>query len=240
MTETKDDIIAISDSHTLQSYLKAYIQKVSHLHHESPKSNFHIFPAEVNANSYESEIPQHLGSERRPLHPRVVALLEDKERFELFFHAYALGFIQPNNKSSAPYWLYQLPTDKEPIYLTFPDSSLDKSVHFDPFKIIHNFVDLGIVQRLESLRRVDWESLKKALIASKRKLGKTAFVNLYQYQIDNSQGLVRIILKTTPNRHSEAENENSLISNEYEDLAEVAKFIFLKAIQELEQQVDGE
>jgi hypothetical protein len=233
-----DDLIPSADFQMWHACRDAYIQQVTDPHRGIPAAELHVFPAEINACSYEAEIPHLVGKNYRSLHPEVVALLEDKERFEMFLRAYALGFVKVNEDKGAAYWAYQLPTDKEPLYLSEPNKSLYGNVKEDIFQIVHNFVMEGVDQRpgMNQQRYVDWEKLRDAILNTQRELGKAKVVKLYRQQIEDPKGIVETTLADVATRRANISDEvlRRTIGQEHEDLADVAKVVFLKAIQSVE------
>lgn len=233
-----DDLIPSADFQMWHACRDAYIQQVTDPHRGIPAAELHIFPAEINACAYEAEIPHLIGKNYRSLHPEVVAVLEDKERFEMFLRAYALGFIKVNDDKGAAYWAYQLPDDKEPLYLSVPSKSLLGNVNEDIFQVIHNFVMEGVDQRpgMNQQRYVDWEKLRDTILNTQRDFGKAKTVKLYRQQIEDRKGIVETILADVAVRRKAISDEilRKVIGQEHEDLADVAKVVYLKAIQAVE------
>jgi len=59
----------------------------------SPKSILHLFPAEINGTDYEAKL-RGVGKLYRYLHPEVIVLLENRNRFESFVMAYLVGSVK--------------------------------------------------------------------------------------------------------------------------------------------------
>lgn len=74
-----DDLVLSTDFEMWHKCKEAYIAQVTDPHRGIPASELHIFPAEITACYYESEMPVILRQDYRILHPEVVALLEDKD-----------------------------------------------------------------------------------------------------------------------------------------------------------------
>lgn len=88
------DLIGINAVHSLQDARKAYELQPDGA---GQRRQLHNFPAEIHAVDYEKrlgEYPFFTKSARQYLSPRVVMVLENKERFELFMLSYAIGIIQ--------------------------------------------------------------------------------------------------------------------------------------------------
>lgn len=233
-----DDLVPSEDFEMWEACRKAYIQQVTDPHRGIPASELHIFPAEINACTYEAEIPKMLGKNYRTLHPEVVALLEDKERFEMFLHAYALGFIKVVDSDGGSYWAYQLPGEKDPLYLNEPKKILMGAVKEDIFQIMHNFVMEGVDQRpgMNQQKYVEWEKLLDAILKEQRELGKAKASKAYRYQIEDPKGLIETIKDDIKNRRAAIPDEmlRKTIGQEHDDLADVAKVVYMKAIESQE------
>ena len=233
-----DDLLPSTDFEMWQTCRDAYIRQVTDPHRGMPAAELHIFPAEINACEYEAEMPHKLQQDYRTLHPEVVALLEDKERFDMFFRAIALGFIRVEESKGQPYWVYQLKDDTEPIYLSMPAQTLSGRKEEDIFQVIHNFVIDGRDQRpgLGEVRRVNWDKLREAILSEQREIGKTKIVKRYRQEIDGVKGMTQRIRADVEIRRSMVQDEalRRTIGQEHEDLADLAKVVYLKAIQSVE------
>jgi hypothetical protein len=233
-----DDLISSEDFQMWNACREAYIQQVTDPHRGIPAAELHIFPAEINACEYEAEIPRLLGKNYRTLHPEVVALLEDKERFEMFLRAYALGFVKVIESEGGAYWAYQLPDEKEPLYLSVPAKSMYGAVKEDVFQVIHNFVMEGVDQRpgMNQQRYVDWGRLLDAILKTQRDLGKAKATKAYRDQIETPKGLVAAIESEIAQRRAAISDEilRKTIGQEHTDLADLARVIYMKAIQSVE------
>lgn len=234
-----DDILPSTDFEMWHACQKAYVQQITDPYRDMKAAELHIFPAEINACQYEAEMPGLLGKNYRTLHPEVVALLEDRERIEMFFRAYSLGFVRStvDEITDAPYWIYKLPDHAEPLFITIPKAGLAGIQPDDIFQVIHNFVMEGSDRRpgFEKTRRIEWDRLRDAILAEQRKLGKTETANLYRQEINGSKGMVQYIKKDVEQRRRAVEEESlrAAIGQEHEDLADLAKVIYLKAIESL-------
>ena len=228
-----DDLVPSTDFQMWHACREAYIQQVTDPNRGIPAEQLHIFPAEINACYYEKEMPILLSKNYRTLHPEVVALLEDREKFRMFFLAYALGFLKKDDNKGEPYWAYKLPNDRDALFVTKPSTGLD-TVQEDIFQVIHNFVMEGCDQRtgMGESRFVDWEKLVDAIRTAQRDLGRTKVTRLYQQQIDDPKGLIKLIRADVEIRRSQISDPElrKNIGQEHDDLADVATVIYLKAI----------
>lgn len=230
-----DDLIPSEDFQMWHACREAYIQQVTDPHRSIPAEELHIFPAEINACAYEREMPLLLSKNYRTLHPEVVALLEDRERFEMFWRAYALGFIKKNSDERGFYWTYQIPGQKEPLFLSLPPKSFGQQEE-DIFQVIHNFVMEGVDQRPGKNQQlfVDWERLFDAILQTHRDLGKSESIKTYRRQID--KGIIAELRAERKRRQQLEKDEalRSMVAQELEDLADIGEVVYLKAIQSLE------
>jgi hypothetical protein len=233
-----DDLLPSTDFQMWHACREAYIQQVTDPHRGIPAAELHIFPAEINACYYESKMPGLLAQNYRTFHPEVVALLEDRDRLEMFFRAAALGYIRLDDSKQQPVWVFQLPTDAEPMLLTLPPTQGFSRQDDDMFQVIHNFVIEGHDQRqgLGQSRWVDWNKLREAIFARHKELGKAKTVKLYRQQIDDAHGLIQRIRADVEVRRSLIQDQalRETIGQEHEDLADLAKVIYLEAIQAVE------
>jgi len=223
------------ESKALDMLRQSYVQKVTDPHAEMPAAELHVFPAEIHACAYEEKMPRLLGQDYRTLHPQVVALLDDCDHFEMFFRAFALGYIQKRkDEEQFTYWSYMLPGSSEEIFISTPHSSLRSQQEEDIFQVIHNFAIAGCDQRpgRGQYNQVDWDKLAKAILARERELGSEEAIKLYCSQIDDPNGLIHTIRSDVENRRSAAnvESVKKMIGQEYEDLADLAKLIYILTV----------
>ncbi len=235
-----DDLVPSSDFQMWHACQDAYIQLVTDPHRGMPAAELHIFPAEINACYYEQEMPKLLGKNYRTLHPEVAALLEDREKFEMFFRAYALGFIRVDDSTGKPFWAYSLTKekDKEPLYLSQPSGTLDTNIQEDIFQVLHNFVMEGVDQREGhgQTKYVDWEKLRDTILSTQRSMGKEKVLKLYRQQMDDPKGVIQRIRADVEVRRSQIADEilRRTIGQEHEDLADVATVVYLRAIKQVQ------
>lgn len=226
-----DDLVPSTDFAMWHACRDAYIRQVTDSQRGIPAAELHIFPAEINACYYEAEMPRLLLREYRTLHPEVVALLEERERFEMFFRAKALGFITREAGKSQPFWGYRLPGMKESLYITAPVESLEGTTADDYFQLIHNFVLVGHDQREGHGAgiRVDWTRLREAILATQRELGATAAAKKYRDEIN--KGIVKMMRdEATEKRNREPEETiRQFVAQELFDLADLSEVVLKKA-----------
>lgn len=230
-----DDLLPSSDFEVWHNCRRAYISKVTHPTEPIKEGELHIFPAERNASYYESLIPKYLEENFRTLHPEVVSLLESRIKFELFFRCYALGFIKKvRDENNQPYWVFQI-DDGDPLWLSKPIDSFQEGAfrekEMDLFEVIFQFVNVAqdIRPGRGQARFVDWQKTNQAVISKEKDLGHTKVTSLYKAEIE--KGIVSLIEEEIrKKRENVTEDLRSLYGQEFEDLAKVAKVIFMKAI----------
>jgi hypothetical protein len=247
-----DDLMPSTNFAAWHECQKTYLDTINDPYHGIPGEELYTFPAEVNAAHYESVAPKLLRRDFRKLHPEVVALLdnrqdivsmqENRERFTLFFLSYAHGFLKvSSNTEGQPFWEYQLPLDKESLYITVPETVIvtDKVIKGRQtiLSAVRNFLD-GYDRRQgfgEALK-LDWVELKRTIVQQEIKLGQSDTVKLYRRQIDRPDGLVERILNQIKDLPEE-KNENLARAQRqrFEDLADVVKVVYLETIQRVEQ-----
>ncbi len=226
-----DDLVPSADFAMWHACRDAYIKQVTDSQRGIPAAELHVFPAEINACYYEAEMPRLLRREYKTLHPEVVALLEDRERFEMFFRAKALGFITREAGKTRAYWSYRLPDMRENMYITVPIESLEGGTTDDYFQIIHNFVLIGHDQRggHGAGIRVDWGKLRDAILTAQHDLGATAAAK--KYRDENSKGIVKAMRDEAARKRDLEPDENirPFVAQELFDLADLSEIVLTKA-----------
>lgn len=201
----------------------------------NPNMSLHIFPEEQNAQYYESLILKLLRT-RRILHPRIVTLLHDKEKFELFFHALNLGFIKHESEHGQAFWRYQGVEDLEPLYLSAPSQTLERLGDSENIlQVIHNFVVDGRDQRPNRVNKIDWDMVRKDVNFKEREYGNEALRNKLTKELRNDDGIIKFIqrnyseLPTSPRQ-----NESSgTMQAELDDLISIVTVIYMNMIDAL-------
>lgn len=229
-----DDLVPSTDFAMYWTCREAYIRQVTS-DHRVPAAELHIFPAEINACYYETAIPTLLRVPYKTLHPEVVALLQDRERFEMFFRAKALGLITREPGRTQPYWSYKLPGSREAMHITAPADTLQGHEKDDFFQIIHNFVIVGHDQRLghgEGIR-VDWTKLRETILNIQRGLTPAAAAKKYRDEIN--KGIVKDIRQAAKELGETVSDEKlrPLVTQELTDLADVSQIVLQMAIDSL-------
>lgn len=230
-----DDLVPSTDYAMWHACRDAYIRQVTDTLRGIPASELHVFPAEINACYYEAEMPRLLRRDFKTLHPEVVALLEDRERFEMFFRAKALGFISREMERGQPFWGYRLPGAKQVMYITLPSATLDGQEPDDFFQIIHNFVMVGYDQRAGHGGgiRVDWGRLREAILQAQRETTPAAAAKKYRDEV--AKGIVKQMRDEARRKQDREPDENirPLVAQELFDLADLSEVVLIKAVDSL-------
>ena len=137
--------------HVIQDEEEGNYLKAEHLHN---------FQAESQAVEYERILCKR-GDEYRPLHPRVVMLLEDITSIRQFFMLAMMGNIKPNvTKNNIVRWEleWDAPSGKESFWLT-PGWNVDDSEDKKPdiFTALHGYVVVGRTQEPKRSAKIDKE-----------------------------------------------------------------------------------
>lgn len=205
-------------------------------------SEIHVFSAEQNAAYYEKNLPIRLRQNYRILRPEVVAFLESRSRFEMFFTAYAHGFLSKaigeQDQVKHRFWRYQLPSHAEPLYLTPP--IIDNNPP-SVFELLHNFLS-GHDRRVgyDKVYVINWQELRQEIAKREQELGQNKCIEQYQNQINDDAGnMINMILAEAKHTqqvqtHGKYQEQALATNQKYKDLADVAKLIYLEAVDRLQ------
>jgi hypothetical protein len=126
----------------------------------------HLFPAFVNAIEYEVRLMADENAPYRPFDARVVALLEDKDRFRQFFLLQAYGFIvEAVSADSIERWYELRLPGREPLYLTRPAPGEP-----DIFRAINTFVIARQDARATVTTGIEEQSVEQVIGQTQRDL----------------------------------------------------------------------
>ena len=202
----------------------------------------HVFPGEQNAAYYEKQMPVKLRQNYRILRPEVVSLVEDKAHFEMFFKAYAHGFISKSIGEHGGvqhrFWGYQLPDSDEILYLSPPILDTEPP---SIFELIQNFLR-GSDKRdgYDESTQIDWLELRKALALKEQGMDREKCAELYRAQMTDGPDTIVQIIKAEERAEKEGpaqakyQKQAMATHEKYLDLADVAKLIYLEAADKLQ------
>ena len=199
----------------------------------------HIFPAEQNAAYYERKMPKTLHQNYRIIRPEVVTLLVDRQKFEMFFIAYALDFVSKMTGEidmvRHNFWGYQLPQHKNPLYLN-PIAA--QNIRPSYFELIKNFI-IGRDKRegFEDTFIIDWRELRQSIEREKQNIGNEKCIELFKLQFkEEPESIINAILLESTNEGllvGEGERAGTA-KQQYKDLADLAKYIYMTASDQLQ------
>ena len=229
-----DDVIRSEDFDIWEKCRDAYLTLTSKHNGDISAADLHVFPAEINACEYERKIAGTLKQNYRILHPDVVALLEDKQRIEMFFRALALGFIQKEESSSGQYyWVYQIKNGNK-IQLTDPKKGFfgtEDNKYF--FRLINQFVVKAVDVRegYTQANWIDFGKLEQEILDQHRQLGTAKVKALYKRQPGIKGGMIQEIRDYIAREREKEQNPDlrERIAKDHEDLANLAETIYLNA-----------
>lgn len=233
-----DDCITSRDFEIWQICRDAYLEFAVNPGSTVKPEDLHTFPTEINACKYEMKIMNELRRGYRILDARVVALLENNERLELFFRALALGLVQKeiDTFSQRTYWYYQIP-GSEKIYLTKVEGEVGVAQETNYFHLINQFCikakDIRPEYGGHYAYVIDFENLKNAFYNKLREMGSAdEFKQFCQDQIE--RGVVADLRGKVNYMRSQAMSElqKKSIAVAEEDLADLIETIYRFAIRE--------
>ena len=228
-----DDIIKSEDFDVWERCREAYISITNNPGKDLTGGDLHIFKSEINACEYEKEISIKLKKDYRILNPKLVALMDDKERIEMFFRCLAFGFIKKKQDASGnTYWGYQINKEKE-VYLSLPErgfSGTGKDVEKEYRNLINQFVSKAYDARegYKDTSWIDFEELEIEISNNLNKLSNEKIKNLYREQITFEDGMISNLRnEITRQRSMEKDAQRrKKIALELEDMADLAETIY--------------
>lgn len=223
-----------------------YLQHITSSRNIENAARLHVFPAECNAARYESRMPFLLHKGYRPLHPRVVMLLEYSERVSLFWRCLAYGFIKPieDRDTGERKYVFSLPRignniSQENYLLITNMDQYNNLVYTDwpgIFDVIHSFVMIG--KDRTNNNEINWQNLINATHQWENHLRDcNEFEDRIQFQMTGANGQVaQLMQKRDELRKVYLAQHQSLPQGgwtwgedgqEYEDLADLARMMYM-------------
>lgn len=227
-----DDMIRSQDFEMWHECRKKYEEEIEDAPEQAPL--LHIFPAEVNAAEYERRLGR-INLNWRTLHPKVVMVLENKERVKQFLQCLTYGFVSQTKdpRTDRSFWQLMLPEATEPLYLTVPGGKQDI------FFVLNQYVLVGRDARPAMRIFIDFKAVDGTILDEQRRLGPVEAVNLLRSQIESGfvadmkahyGSIVEEIRKTTG---KDPEMEVVVEGKEYDDLGDLAHLMLLDLIDEV-------
>ena len=203
------------------------------------------FAAEERAVAYERRLSK--GVTYRPLHPRVVMLLEDPEALRQFIFLGMLGMISDVDSHEGYRWElnWEVKSGNRTINQSFwltkawqRDIDEGKKPQPDFLHAIHGYVIMKINQQTGRTDRIDTGIARQVIQREMDKLqvhieanGSSALVNLVKANLQDPDGLVCMLrdMSLNPMKQDEIERQD------YADLAEVVRMILEDKLSDLTQ-----
>ncbi len=186
--------------------------------------NLHNFAAEANAVEFETRLVKDKKKSYRPLHPRVVMLLENPEPLRQFLYLLILGNITEAHDRSAYHW--ELSWDRadgtETIYLTKPWNEDEERAHSakpDIFNAAHGYVIRQKSHEKYSQAEVDIEFGRIYIDRAMADAGRQAVHDVLNNEL-NGKGEIGKMERAARER-----DKNTIIRQDLEDLAIVFRMM---------------
>lgn len=180
--------------------------------------NLHNFAAEANAVRIEQRLVNEERKEYRPLHPRVVVLLENPEPVSQFYYFKILEKIREVDTRADHHWElnWERKAGPETIYLTKPwkvDDAGD-SPKPDIINAIHGYAIRQKTYQPGSSLSVDVDFARRYLDEAMKEAGNEAVCDVLREELDG-EGLIRGLEREAVN----ADNEDIIERPDLYDLA---------------------
>lgn len=226
-----------------------YLQHITSSKNIENAARLHVFPAECNAARYESRMPFLIHTGYRPLHPRVVMLLEHAERVSQFWRCLAYGFIKgvENKQTGERKYVFNLPkigaNFAQENYLLITNMDQFNNLVYPEwpsiFDVIHAFVMVGRDKTTNN--EINWQNLTNAMLQWENSLrDKDEFEAKIRAQAEGENGQVVQLKQKRQQMRQEylARHQNAPQGGwtwgedgqEYEDLADLAKMMYQEAL----------
>ncbi len=205
---------------------EAYIEHIRNEYHELNPIHLHIFGAEAQAAAIERRLYVEKGYTYKALSPRVVLLLENRDRLWLFFWMWALNKVTETPPEELPYrWELEVEGVQPRVWLTpgwDPHHAQKKQRRPTLIEAIHGFVIHGETFEPGRSWRIQYERLRTWLRDWQRGQGTARVVTFLQQQMDEQKDdSLAGRLKALINRA-----EDEVQQDEYESLLHVMQALF--------------
>ncbi len=232
-----DDCIESQDFDIWNICKDAYLRFFNNPINQRKPRDFHTFPAELHACEYEEKIATTLRKTQYILHPKVVALLDNEQRVEMFFRALALEYIKRITNNNTQIWVFKTPDMTEEIWLTDPVTGYgivddEQEIWFN---LMHQFVvkccDIRSMYNQNLNYQIDWKKLETMINKAKWQVKEQK----YNSQGNNDDGLVKVLRSYIREKRAHFPNQpaiQSRVAVAHEHLADLAETIYKIAIQE--------
>jgi hypothetical protein len=181
--------------------------------------NLHNFAAEANAVRIEQRLVNEDSREYRPLHPRVVVLLENPEPVSQFYYLHILEKIREVDTRADHHWEleWERKSGPETIYLTKPwkvDDAGD-SQKPDIINAIHGYAIRQLTYQPGSARAVDVDFARHYLEKEMKDAGNEAVCDVLREELNGTEGLIGQLESLA----RDSDNPNIIVRPDLNDLA---------------------
>lgn len=197
-------------------------------------SQFFTFKAEREGHSYAQSMSTFLNINYKPLHPEVVALLEEAEKLRMFFLSYAQGMLtySPLSPVQPEVWRFGL----DDLQVTIYESQSVGLGTIDPiniFTLIKKWIGGKDCDPLRSeVVRINWTKLRERILGNELNDKLTTDKYLHNIEAIDDQSIVKIIQQNADYGQGQLNNNQRRFFDpqKYTDLANLAKVIYKERI----------
>lgn len=198
----------------------------------------HNFPAEAQAVTYERRLAQEpYNRPYKPLHPRVVMLLEDPEALRQFLYLGMLGMIGEVDSRREYHWTltWEKTTGPQTFWLTKAwNEDKDKGQRPKPdiFSAMHGYIIMRRTQQRDSQATIDIEFADRLIQREMSKLGLQGELEILEQNL--KQGLVQMLEEQA----FDPDVPDRIIHHDYRDLALVVEMVLNDRILAIKDQME--
>jgi len=216
-----DDLYDYDEYAAWEDCRYAYAQHVNDEDGLMRPVNIHNFAAEANAVEYETRLVKEDKKTYRPLHPRVVMLLENPEPLRQFLYLLILGNITEVPDRTAHRWELDWgpAAGLETIYLTRPWTVVAREPRPNIFNAAHGYAIRQRSLRDHSQAEVDIDYARIYISDALAKVGPQAVLNVLNDEV-NGKGKIGEL-----ERAARDMNKNTIIHPDLNDLAIVFRMM---------------
>lgn len=197
-------------------------------------AQFFTFKAEREGHSYAQRMSQLLRMNYKPLHPEVIALLEEAEKLRLFFLSYAQGILTytPISPSQPEVWRYSM-DDQQVTIFENQSVGLGTSYPIDIFDLIKKWIvgkDSDPLRR--EVVRINWTKLRERILGNELNDKLTSDKYLLNSEARDDHSIVKIIQQNADYGQGQLDSNQRRFfdSRKYLDLENLAKVIYKERI----------
>jgi hypothetical protein len=227
-----DNIMPSENFNMWEECRDAYFNVVTDDNKDTSPESYHMLPAVQNAATQEIKMKKALKMKIPLLSPKVVALLENYEKFEQFFEANAFGFIEKVVNRNGTYYWRLLGADREEREIVLEENTTARNIEDNIFNLIYSFAYKGRDIRHEGLE-IDYKLLAKTILDKRGDVKPNDLVQLFKDQIEKPEGIVEKIRKEGNVPDSRSRSMNAKVTAYY-DLVNLVKTLFYQYVKTLD------